>query len=69
MSKKCGQNWVRLCKRKILWKHIIIGFYIENNSKIHFLNNIYFVVKKCTNLRWYVYLRRKYLSQSEKIRK
>lgn len=35
--------WSKLCTTlhlDIMWKHVIIGFYYENNLKVQFLNNI-----------------------------
>ena len=42
-------------KIDIKWKHIVIGFFHEYNTKVNTLNNlISFTAMKYTNLNWYV---------------
>lgn len=39
--------WSTLCtimQLDMMWKHVIIDFYYENNLRVHFLNNIIFYV-------------------------
>ena len=40
MLKKIWEKTSEILKFEIKWKHILIGFYFENNQKIHDLNNL-----------------------------